>query len=152
MEYLEKTTPMPAYLPYPRFLLHQKVNETAKLVYILILDRAQLSQRNEWVDEEGRVYIYYTIDDLAKDSGKSDRTVRTALFDLEKAGLLLRRHQGPGQANVLYPRMPQADFRPFDRKNSAGKRGRKLPPNKNKRVRSKNKYKPDYDCDEEGSL
>lgn len=95
------------------------------------------------------MYIYYTIDELAKDSGKSDRTVRTALSDLEEAGLLLRRHQGPGRANILYPRMPQAEFRPLDRKNSAGKRGRKLPPNKNNRVRTKENYKPDYDCEEE---
>lgn len=51
MEFLNKSTPLPAYLPYPRFLWQVDINETAKLIYILILDRAKLSQQHEWVDE-----------------------------------------------------------------------------------------------------
>ena len=31
----------------------------AKLLYGILLDRMQLSMRNRWIDDDGRVYIYY---------------------------------------------------------------------------------------------
>lgn len=39
----------------------QKLSTDAKLLYGLLLDRMQLSMRNKWIDEEGKVYIYFTI-------------------------------------------------------------------------------------------
>ena len=36
----------------------------AKMLYGLLLDRMSLSQKNGWVDEQGRVYIIYTIEYL----------------------------------------------------------------------------------------
>lgn len=50
--YLTITTSLPRYLPYARFLLSVDLSHTAKLVYTLLLDRATLSQKNNWVDEE----------------------------------------------------------------------------------------------------
>lgn len=48
--------PLPQYLPYARFLLNTDLSHTAKLLYTLLLDRATLSQKNNWVDEQGRIY------------------------------------------------------------------------------------------------
>lgn len=68
---LRKGSQIPAYMAYPRFLLTMDISETAKLVYVLLLDRARLSMKNEgWEDEQGHVFIYYTIADLASASGK----------------------------------------------------------------------------------
>lgn len=39
-------TELPAYLPYPRFLLKMDISHTAKLLYALLLDRSTLSQKN----------------------------------------------------------------------------------------------------------
>ena len=50
-------TELPAYLPYPRFLLKMDISHTAKLLYALLLDRSTLSQKNGWQDSEGRTYI-----------------------------------------------------------------------------------------------
>ena len=50
-------TPLPIYLPYPRFLLKMEISQTAKLLYALLLDRSTLSQKNKWLDDEGRIYI-----------------------------------------------------------------------------------------------
>ena len=50
-DYLTVTTPLPQYLPYPRFLLDTDLSHTAKLLYTLLLDRATLSQKNNWMDE-----------------------------------------------------------------------------------------------------
>ena len=49
-EYLTTQTPLPPFLPYPRFLLELDLSQTAKMTYVLLLDRATLSQKNLWID------------------------------------------------------------------------------------------------------
>ena len=51
-DYLKPNMPLPQYLPYARFLLNTDLSHTAKLLYTLLLDRATLSQKNNWVDEQ----------------------------------------------------------------------------------------------------
>ena len=106
MQFFTVTTPLPPFLPYPRFLLEIPISETARLVYALILSRIHLSQRNGWVDAEGRVYCRYPIKTLAADCHKSKSTIITALADLENQNLLFRRRGGAGYANMLYLRAP----------------------------------------------
>ena len=65
-EYLTTITPLPPYLPYPRFLLTENLSLTAKLLYTLLLDRATLSQKNSWVDERGFVYVIFPLSSLSK--------------------------------------------------------------------------------------
>jgi hypothetical protein len=68
---------------YPRFLLNMELNETAKLIYIVLLDRSRLSQINSgWTDGNGHVYLYYPIKSLADVIQKSEMTVKTALTSL----------------------------------------------------------------------
>ena len=45
MNYIMADTPLPIYLPYPRFLLKMEISQTAKLLYALLLDRSTLSRR-----------------------------------------------------------------------------------------------------------
>ena len=95
---------MGSYLMFPRFLLDAPVNETAKLLYMLLLDRAKLSMKKpEWADQTGRVFIHYPITKLAEALHKSETTVKTALSDLEDAGLILRARQGIGKPNRILP-------------------------------------------------
>ena len=46
-EFLTVDTNLPPYLVFPRFLLDMELNETTKLLYMILLDRARLSLRNE---------------------------------------------------------------------------------------------------------
>ena len=62
-----------------------------------------LSARNNWVDEQGRVYIIYTIDQIMKAIGCSDKKVNRMLRELEVvAGLIERKRQGLGKPNLIY--------------------------------------------------
>ena len=90
MEFLTGDSLIPPYLAFPRFLLERTdLNETAKILYVLLLDRARLSQKNEgWTDEENRVFLYFPIRDLAAVMHKSAMSIKTALSALEKGGLL----------------------------------------------------------------
>ena len=42
----------------------KKISVEAKVLYGLMLDRMSLSMKNQWLDEEGRAYIYYSLDDI----------------------------------------------------------------------------------------
>ena len=98
-----RNTNLPSYMMFPRFLLDMEINETAKMLYIILLDRARLSQKNEgWSDTDGHVFIYFTIEALAEVLHKSQMTVKTALAVLKKQELIFRKRQGPGQHNRIY--------------------------------------------------
>ena len=59
-DFLTADTNLPSYMMFPRFLLNMEINETAKMLYIILLDRARLSQKNEgWSDTDGHVFIYW---------------------------------------------------------------------------------------------
>ena len=84
---------------------YKNVSMEAKVLYGLMLDRMGLSVRNGWLDSEGRVYIYFTLEDaLAMLGCGKDKAVR--LFkELDKSGgigLIERRKQGQGKPAQIY--------------------------------------------------
>lgn len=89
-DYLTVTTPLPQYLPYARFLLDTDLSHTAKLLYTLLLDRATLSQKNNWVDERGFVYVIFPISSLSDALQCSTMSIKRALRSLEDADLIER--------------------------------------------------------------
>ena len=112
-DYITADTKLPAYLPYPRFLLKMEISQTAKLLYALLLDRSTLSQKNKWQDGEGRIYIIYPIAEIAEILDKGSTTIKGALNELDAAGLLERERGGFSAPNRLYvkvPRVPQVQF------------------------------------------
>ena len=75
----------------------------AKMLYGLLLDRMALSQKNGWVDEEGRVFIIYTIDKIMEALGCGNKKAIQLLSELEKkADLIMRKKQGLGKPNLIY--------------------------------------------------
>ena len=155
-QFLTCNSYIPSYMAYPRFLLDVDISETAKLVYMLLLDRARLSMKNgDWQDEQGRVFVLYTIPNLAKDIGKGETTAKKALNQLVKQGLILKQSLGPGQPNKIYVKI-QTENSPAGQaeKSLTGgaffdpKTGRKVPPNNNK----SNKYVRNYEPKEGVSL
>ena len=70
-KYMYQHTKLPSYLPMPRFLMSLPISNTAKLLYTQMLGKAQLSQKNEWLDSQGRVYFIYPIHQMAVDMDKS---------------------------------------------------------------------------------
>ena len=144
-DFLTADTNLPSYMMFPRFLLDMEINETAKMLYIILFDRARLSQKNEgWSDTDGHVFIYFTIEALAEVLHKSQMTVKTALAVLEKQELIFRKRQGPGHPNRIYVKIPketlsntdrilsssQTENCPIDRQDSFPDTDRKLSGNK----------------------
>ena len=77
----------------------------AKLLYGLLLDRMGLSVKNGWYDDLGRVYIYYTLEDIQEDlnCGHNKAIKLLAELDTEKGiGLIERVKQGQGRPCRIY--------------------------------------------------
>ena len=106
-EYIKAQTPLPAYFPYPKFLLQMSLSHTARLTYVLLLDRMTLSQKNSWVDAQGRVYVLYPLAGLAADLQSSISSVTRALRELEAARLIERRSNGFSKPNQIFLGVPQ---------------------------------------------
>lgn len=157
--YMYQHTRLPSFLPMPRFLISMSVSNTAKLLYSLMLGRAQLSQNNAWVDGNGRVYFVYTIQQMAEDMDKSATTIKDAMKELVKANLLEKVPQGRGRPNRLYILFPDEKVgQKSDAGNSTGV-GWKTGPNPvgnlspNKYINNKtNNSLRDYDYEEEESF
>lgn len=115
-EFLTADTSLPPYMVFPRFLLDTELNETTKLLYVILLDCARLSLKNEgWTDTSGHVFIYFTIEAMAKVMHKSQMTIKTSLTSLEKSELILRKRQGVGQPNRIYVKFPLGTFHHTDK-------------------------------------
>ena len=70
-----------------------------------MLDRLSLSMMNDWIDEENRVYIYFTLEDICELLNcKTDKAVKLlAELDTNKGiGLIERVKQGQGKPTKIY--------------------------------------------------
>ena len=105
-DYLTVTTPLPQYLPYPRFLLDTNLSHTAKLLYTLLLDRATLSQKNNWIDAQDRIYVVYPLSHLSKDLRCSISSVTRSFSELENAQLVERIRSGFSKPSHILLKVP----------------------------------------------
>ena len=107
INYLTASTPLPQYLPYARFLLDTDLSHTAKLLYTLLLDRATLSQKNNWVNEQGRIYVIYPVPNLAEDLGCSISSVTRAFTELENSEFVERVRSGFSKPSHILLKVPR---------------------------------------------
>jgi len=81
----------------------KQLTAEAKILYGIMLDKLDLSVKNKWVDEKGRVYIIYTIEQIMEDMNCADQKATKLLDELEKkCGLIERKRQGLGKPNLIF--------------------------------------------------
>lgn len=81
------------------------VSVEAKVLYGLLLDRMALSIKNSWLDEDGRVFIIYTISDVMETLCCAEQKANKLLGELDSTkgvGLIERKRRGLGKPNVIY--------------------------------------------------
>lgn len=99
-----------SFLRVPRLLIKDErfkpLSSDAKLLYGLILDRMSLSMKNGWLDEENRVYIVYTVDNMMEDLGiRSRATCAKIIKELDSTtgiGLIEKKRRGLGKPDIIY--------------------------------------------------
>lgn len=103
----------------------------AKLLYSLLLDRMGLSMRNGWLDEAGRVYIYYTVEEIQDNLNCGHGKACKLLAELDTVkgiGLIERKKQGQGKPTKIYVKQfveRDSDPQPGQPKNE-GQHGRNM--------------------------
>ncbi len=83
----------------------KRLSTDAKLLYGLLLDRMGLSAKNGWYDDQGRVYIYYTLDEIQEDLNCAHGKAVKLLSELDTGngfGLIERVKQGQGRPTKIY--------------------------------------------------
>ena len=101
-----RETKLTRYLALPKELLKLNISPTAMVVYALLLDRANLSQKNSWTDEKGHVYLVFSIESLGLYIGREKRSILRCLKELEQNELIIRVRRGKQQPNQYYLRVP----------------------------------------------
>ncbi|MDD6325798.1 MAG: DUF6017 domain-containing protein [Lachnospiraceae bacterium] len=83
----------------------KELSTEAKVLYGLMLDRMALSERNQWFDETGRVYIIFTVEEVMScmNCGRDKSVKILAELDARKGiGLIERVRRGLGQPDIIY--------------------------------------------------
>ena len=81
---------------------YRSVSTDAKVLYGLMLDRLALSEKNGWCDEEGRLYIYYTLEDIEQSLFVGHQKAAQIMKELADAELIRKKRQGLGRPNRVY--------------------------------------------------
>lgn len=83
----------------------KKISVEAKVLYGLMLDRMSLSVKNQWMDVEGRAYIYYSLEDIMDALGCSNKKAISIMKELDTdagIGLIEKKRQGQGKPTMIY--------------------------------------------------
>ena len=98
-----------AFFRIPKLLITEpyfrRLSTDAKLLYGLMLDRMSLSMRNGWMDDDGHVYIYFTLEEACEQlCCKTDKAVKlfAELDSAKGVGLIRRVKQGLGRPAKIY--------------------------------------------------
>lgn len=78
------------------------LNSDSKILYGFLLNRLTLSAKNNWVDEEGNVFLIFTRKEVQELLGLSDKTVTKAFKQLKGCKLIYEKKQGANKPNLIY--------------------------------------------------
>ena len=98
---------MKRFIRMPRALMdevYSDISTDVKYLYTLMLDRVSLSMRKGWRDNDGRVYIYFTLKDAERHLKVGKNKAVNLFKRLEELDLIRRRKQGQGKPARVYVR------------------------------------------------
>ncbi len=95
-----------AFYKIPKVLFTEEMFEglttDAKVLYGLLLDRVSLSKKNGWIDESGKVFVYFTIETVKRSMRCANSKACALMKELVDFGLIERRKRGLGKPAVIY--------------------------------------------------
>lgn len=81
---------------------YTKLSSESKLLYGLLLDRLSISMKNEWIDEEGNIFLIFSRKEAEEKLNLSDKTVTKAFKQLSEVKLIYEKKQGFKKNNLIY--------------------------------------------------
>ena len=96
------------FFKFPKALITEPVfselSMSSRVLYGLMQDRMALSKKNNWIDEKGRIFIIYTVEQIKADLHISNTPAVKILKELEDIGLIEKVRRGQGMPSVIYVR------------------------------------------------
>jgi len=90
----------------PKFLFEDsyfsKMSTDAKVMYSILKDRFELSKRNNWIDNDGNIYLLYTNKQLCQILDYSEPKIIKLKKELENYNLISNERQGLNKPNKIY--------------------------------------------------
>ena len=77
----------------------------AKVLYGMMLDRISLSRKNRWIDDKGRVYIIFTVEEVMEKLNCGRNKAVKCLKELDSdngIGLIEKKRIGLGKSNIIF--------------------------------------------------
>ena len=77
------------------------LSNDAKVLYALMLDRASISKVNGFLETDGTIRIYFTVEQAQKKLHRSRQCATRIFHELEFSGLICRKKQGLGKPALI---------------------------------------------------
>lgn len=91
------------YLSMPRGLVYNsKISSDIKIMYCYLMDRLKLSVKNNWYDNDCKVYLIYSIEEIMNDFQISKPTAVNLIKELKELDFIEVKRRGQGLANLIY--------------------------------------------------
>ena len=95
-----------SYFRIPKALFQDRrfrqLSTDARTLYGILLDRMSLSVKNGWLDEQGRVYIIYTVREVQESLCCAEHKAVKLFRELEDIDLIERKRRGLGRPSLIY--------------------------------------------------
>ena len=95
-----------SYFRIPKALFQdcrfRQLSTDARTLYGILLDRMSLSAKNGWLDEQGRVYIIYTVREVQESLCCGEHKAVKLFRELEDIDLIERKRRGLGRPSLIY--------------------------------------------------
>ena len=95
-----------SYFRIPKALFQDRrfrqLSTDARTLYGILLDRMSLSVKNGWLDEQGRVYIIYTVREVQESLCCAEHKAVKLFRELEGIDLIERKRRGLGRPSLIY--------------------------------------------------
>ena len=95
-----------SYFRIPKALFQdsrfRQLSTDARTLYGILLDRMSLSAKNGWLDEQGRVYIIYTVREVQESLCCAEHKAVKLFRELEQANLIERKRRGLGRPSLIF--------------------------------------------------
>ena len=106
--YIHQKPPVQSFIRLPNFLFEApsfcSLSCEAKLLYAMILRRTDLSRKNGWADDYGKIYLYYPINEVCELLRCGRQKAVDTLRELQYVDLISIKKQGCGKPNRIYPK------------------------------------------------
>ena len=63
---------------------YKKISIEAKVIYVFLLNRMNLSRMNKWINDKGEIYLIYTRKEIQSKLNLSDKPVTRAFKELRE--------------------------------------------------------------------